>query len=315
MGTYGSIMLSGADRGRADEWASIAQNKLKELERAWSVFRSGSEVGRINAAAGDAPVPVSAVTRDAVAAAIRYGSLSGGAFDVTVGPLMKLWGFRSDVPPDQPPPPEAIRETLERVGFRRIVVGPNTVFLERPGMVLDLGGIAKGLAVDAVCEELRRRGARNFLVNLGGNIRVFGRVGPKRPWRVGVRDPFDREKLLGVLALESGEAVATSGNYERFVEIGGRRYAHILDPRTGRPVEGMAGVTVVARSAGEADAMSTALFVLGVERGREALRYVPGCHAVFIPDRRPAEAFVTGGLMRRMQPEIGWMLRMRSLDP
>jgi thiamine biosynthesis lipoprotein len=135
-----------------------------------------------------------------------------------------------------------------------------------------------------------------MLINLGGNIRVGGQPEPQRQWKVGVRDPFHRTQTVGAIRLPAGWALATSGNYERTVEIDGKRYAHIVDPRTGLPVEGMAGVTVLCPSATAADALSTALFVVGMDGITALLAKIPQCEAIIIPDRAPLELWVTEGI-------------------
>ena len=134
------------------------------------------------------------------------------------------------------------------------------------------------------------------MVDLGGNIRCAGCARPGTPWKIGVRNPFRRDEIIGALALPDGMAVATSGNYERFVTIAGQRYAHILDPRTGYPVKGMAAVTVVSTNAVEADALSTALFVMGLRRGAEWLVHRSGPEALFVPDIQPPQAWITRGM-------------------
>ena len=176
-----------------------------------------------------------------------------------------------------------------------------------PEMQLDLGGIAKGYAVDRAFEALRDMGETDFLINLAGNMRAHGRPAPTRPgWRIGIRNPFAEGTHFGTLVLADGEGIATSGSYERYVIIDGVRHGHILDPRNGRPVSGMIAVTVVATSAMEADALSTALFVLGPEAGAELLQAHPGCGAIFVPDVHPRRLRVTRGLKDRFRPEPAW---------
>jgi len=169
-------------------------------------------------------------------------------------------------------------------------------------MSVDLGGIGKGYAVDMAFEMVRRSGVNAAMLDLGGNIRVLGQADSGTNWTIGVRNPFEREQMLGKIALPNGMAVATSGNYERFVEMGGRRYSHIIDPRTGYPVEGMAGVTVVAPDASMSDALSTGLFVLGSQASLDVLKSLPGAEALFIPDRARIEIWLTAGMERLFVP-------------
>jgi thiamine biosynthesis lipoprotein len=304
MGTTVSITASGRERDRAGAYAGDVRPAVEDMESRWSVYRADSEISRLGRAAGKEAVPVSRETVRTLRLALKYAELSGGAFDPTVGPLVRLWGFSGGAVPKAVPDGRRISDAMARVGYGRLLVGDDSARLAAPGMMVDLGGIGKGYAADVCWERLRRMGARHAMVNMGGNVRCIGLAGPGRRWRIGMRNPFDREKLLGVIDLPPGMAVATSGNYERFVTIGGKRYAHILDPRTGRPVEGMAGVTVIARTAVEADAMSTALFVLGPTRqAGAALARLPGCHAAFVPDALPPRLVLSGGFGRYFTPD------------
>lgn len=274
MGTVAAATFHGGDAARAEEGAEIVRAAFAEVEAGLSVFSPDSLVSRLNDG-GEALFPAPAEPADfspakVVAAALAAASDTGGAFDPTVDPLMRLWGFRGGMRMAAPPSDDEIAAAMEKVDWRSVSVSPAgdgfvRVSFAKPGMRLDLGGIAKGYAVDLAFERLRAAGFTDFLLNLGGNIRVSGRPSPDRAeWTVAVRDPGDPSRLAGeTVMLGDGEAVATSGSYERFVEIGGRRYSHIVDPRTGRPAARQGSVTVVAQTAMEADAFSTALFVEG----------------------------------------------------
>lgn len=144
-------------------------------------------------------------------------------------------------------------------------------------------------------------------------MRAIGHPRPGDAWHIGVRNPFNRDEIIGTLRLDSGMAVATSGNYERFVMIDGRRYTHIIDPRTGMPVAGMAGVTVIAPTAGETDGLSTGLFILGVERGAAVIGAQPGCGAIFVPDVQPAVAYVTPEFAARFEATPAWRSRVSAI--
>ncbi len=169
-------------------------------------------------------------------------------------------------------------------------------------MQLDFGGIAKGYAVDVCFNELKDKGFKNYIVNIGGNLRVSGQATPTRLWTIGVRNPFDKSEIIGKLRLPSGMALATSGNYERFEYIDGKRYTHIIDPRTGKPVAGMAGTTVLSSTAVETDAMSTTLYVLGIDDGMAALAQTPDCCALFIPDKQPIQIIITPAFAALFEP-------------
>ncbi|NLF22616.1 MAG: FAD:protein FMN transferase [Lentisphaerae bacterium] len=294
------------------------------VENRLSFFRETSDIARINRQAGTGiPVAVAAGTADVLAQALSVARESGGAFDPTVAPLMRLWGFRGGVTNLARPAHEALGGTLALVDWRQVTLvvtaaPPHAaVHLARPGMELDLGGIAKGYAVDQAYDALLREGCSVFLVNLAGNMR--GRGAPaagRRGWRIGIRDPLQVQAgaWLGTLTLEDGEALATSGNYERFVVVEGERVPHIIDPRDGQPARGLISVTVLAGSALEADALSTALFVLGVDQRRTVLRAHPGCGAVYLTDTRPPRLRVTPELHGRFRPAPGWKTAVEWVD-
>ncbi len=294
MGTQASVTVAAQYRDRLPELTDEVRALFRDLENKLSTYRSDSEISRLAATAGSSPMAVSADTYRVLELSRQYGELSHGAFDITVAPLVRLWGFGGR-PPHNPPDPGVIAERLNLVNFRKIELKKGTAFLPA-GMSVDLGGIGKGFAVDKAIEASRISSVRAVMVDLGGNIRVLGQAEPDVTWTIGIRNPFDRQHVLGRVFLPDGMAVATSGNYERFVEMGGRRYSHIIDPRTGYPVEGMAAVTVVSPDATTSDVLSTALFVLGPESGLEVLSHLPGTEALFIPDRDPIEVWLTPGM-------------------
>jgi thiamine biosynthesis lipoprotein len=313
MGTLATITVPPEQRNRLSELTRVARKEFLRLENLFSVYRRHSEISRLAQSAGRAPIAVSDDTRRILELSKRYGELSGGAFDVTVGPLVRLWGFGADSH-HAVPDPARIEETKKLVDFRRIELKGGSAYLPED-MRVDLGGIGKGYAVDSAYDILRAGGTGAVLIDLGGNIRVMGQARPGEAWTVGVRNPYDRELVLGKIGLRDGMAVATSGNYERFVEMAGRRYSHIIDPRTGYPSEGMAAVTVVCPDATMTDAMSTSLFVLGMEAGREMMRKLAGVEAAFIPDRYPVEIWLTAGMAKLFNPAPEFASSIRMLKP
>lgn len=316
MGTLVSVSVSAEGADALERVSETSQRMLEAFEAELSSYREESAISRVNRHADDAPVPLSEAGAAAVELAMGVGRLSGGAFDPTVGPLMALWGFRGGTA--AVPPAQALAETLARVGLEHLIFERTpqggTLRVDQAGVWVDLGGVAKGVAVDQLFEQLARSGVTDLMINLAGNMRVAGRArAGRRGWRIGVRDPFARDQILGVVELTGGMAVATSGNYERFVTIDGRRYAHILDPRSGWPVEGMAGVTVLAPTAGLADALSTALFVLGAEEGAALLAHYPEVSALFVRDRHPVLLEATPSFARRFEPLPEWRDAVRLL--
>lgn len=288
MGTVAAVQC--ADHASAAHVRDTASAVFDEVNREFSVWRDDSVLSGINRAAGTAQyVAVPSTLAKVLETALRFCDASNGAFNPLIGPAMRLWGFNGAMQNFQTPTDAAVnlaaaladRDALEIISD----AGETRVRLNKTGMLLDLGGIAKGYAVDLAWDRLKASGQNNTLFDLGGNLRAIGEAAPGRGgWRTGVRNPFEPEGLLGIFLLKDGEAAATSGHYERFVQIDGVRYAHIMDGRTGRPVTGMAGVTVIAPDAMTADALSTALFILGPRQGIELLRRYHTCEAIWIPD-------------------------------
>ena len=210
--------------------------------------------------------------------------MSGGAFDITVSPIVALWGFfreKGHVPPDK-----EIEKLLPAVSYKNIVVKKNaetkksgTVFFKDIKTQIDLGAIGKGYAVDKALEIIKKCGVDNGCINLGGNIYVLGTPPGKNAWKIGVQHPRNVNEILGYLELKN-EATATSGDYERFFEFNGKRYSHIINPQTGRPVSGTIATTIVAPTGTEVDVLSTIVFVLGREKGLELIKKIPNADAM-----------------------------------
>ena len=301
MGTFASVTLRGDDAGRIEAVQVQTRDILDEVNRRMSVYIPESEISALNSGSTQA-VAISTLTHDMLNQVRHYTQLTEGAFDATVMPLITLWGFSTGTRPLSVPTDEAIRAARILTGIDRLELDADSARFTQPGMRIDLGGIAKGFAVDRCYDAITAQQPLNLIVNLGGNLRVHGTATSRRSWNIGVQHPFEKDQTLGVLTLQSGMALATSGNYERFIILNGKRYTHIIDPRTGRPVEGMAGVTVLSSTATEADALSTALFVLGIDRAAAILAKAPGSHALLVPDRQPVEIYVSAGLMPFFEP-------------
>ncbi len=255
----------------ADETEAVratVEAALGQVDALMSTYRSDSELSAFNAAGAKTWLEVAPDTAAVMAEALRTGSLSGGAFDVTVGPLVDLWGFgpgdRQGVPGD-----EAIADAAALSGQNALQFVPGRgMAKDRDGLRVDLSGIAKGHAVDLVAERLEAAGFDSYLIDVGGELKSRGRKADGAIWRVGIERPVPGERQVQRVVTLEGGAIATSGDYRNFFERGGRRYSHTIDPRTGRPVEHtLASVSVVADSAMTADALSTALMVMGPEEG------------------------------------------------
>jgi len=282
MGTQVTVTVFAADGKARLRAVEAAFDRISAVERLMSAHDPESELSRVNAEAADTPVAVSAEMFDVLAKAGRHYRLSQGAFDVTVMPLVRLWTAAAEA--GRAPSQEALKRTLEAVGYDKLVLDAEkrTVGFSREGMGLALGGIAKGYAVDLAVEALRRAGVTSAVVDAGGDIRVLGRHPTGRTWLIGLRNPFsDDDKPLKTLDLADC-AVATSGDYERSYTIAGKRYSHIFDPRTGLSVRDAHSVTVVAPDATQADALATAVSVLGPERGIALVETIPSTECFFI---------------------------------
>ena len=276
-----------------------AFDEFDRLDRLHSVWKEGSDVLRVNAEAGRAAVKVSPETLDVLRVANEVSEWTGGKFDVTFGALSGLWKFDHDQD-NQIPNPEDVRKQLPLIDFRDVEIngGAGTVFLRRPGMRMHLGGIGKGYAVDRAAAILRAAGVSNFLIQAGGDLYAGGARGD-RPWRAGIRDPRGAvDRIFAALNLRD-ETFSTSGDYERYFIRDGRRYHHILDPDDGQPARGSRSVTIVARRAVLADALSTGVFVLGPQTGMALIEKLPDVEGVIVSDRN--EVLVSSGLKGRLE--------------
>jgi thiamine biosynthesis lipoprotein len=297
----GSALLLTAytsDEGTANAAFDAAIAEFDRLDRLLSVWKEGSEVQRLNAAAGKHPVPVGAEVRQLLAVARQVSEWTGGAFDVTVGALAGLWKFDHDQD-DRIPAPGDIARQVGLVDFRalRIDEGGGTVRLAKEGMRVHVGGIGKGYALDRASAIVRRHGLRDFMIQAGGDLVVAGRRGD-RAWRVGIRDPRGAEdQSFAALDLQD-EALSTSGDYERFFLREGRRYHHILDPKRGAPADASRSVTILTSRSVLADALSTGVFVLGPAQGMALIERLPGVEGVIVSGRN--EVLVSSGLRDRV---------------
>lgn len=283
LGTVCSLrIIEGGSAKTADE----VFQRLRAIEDRMSANKDGTEVASVNAAAGGRPVRVSQDTFYVISKAIEYARLSQGGFDISVGPLVKLWNIGTDQA--RVPSKAEIAAALPLVDYRNVELDAanSTVRLALPGMRLDLGAIAKGYAADETAKILAKHNVKSAVVDLGGNVLVFGAKKDGSPWRVGVQDPrSDRGTYLGIVT-GGAMTVVTSGIYERFFVEQGKHYHHILNTKTGYPVEnGLVSVSIIATSSIDADALSTSLFALGLTKGMEAAKTLPGVHVIFIDDK------------------------------
>jgi thiamine biosynthesis lipoprotein len=300
----GTVITHRVFGSRREEAVRAAVEETGRLERRLSRFLPDSDIGRLNAAAGRSAVVVGEETFEILLAARRFSECSRGAFDVTVCPLVALWDVlhRRSAPPDK----KEIQKLLGLVGSASLVLDAagRTACLSKPGQAVDLGGIGKGYAADKVTCIFKAFGIESAFTNFGGNVAALGYKPDGTPWRVGITHPRQSGALIGAVAV-AGRSVVTSGDYQRFfIASDGRRYHHLLDPRTGYPAgNGFVSATVVAESSMTADALSTALFVLGPEEGLKVLASYPGAEAVTVDADMTVR--VTRGLRDAFTPNHG----------
>lgn len=271
--------------------------EFERLEALMSVWRPGSDVLRINAAAGDHAVAVSADVRDALRIARQVSEWTEGTFDVTFGALADVWKFDHDQD-NTIPSGDAIRARLPLVDYRQIDIDERagTVFLKRAGMRVHLGGIGKGYAVERASAILRRAGLRDFMIQAGGDLYVGGHK-DGRPWKLGINDPRGPDGRSFATIELTDSTFSTSGDYARFFMKDGVRYHHILDPRTGQPARLCRSVTIASDSPVLADAVSKGVFILGPEKGMALIERLPHVEGVVVSARN--EVLVSSGLKDR----------------
>ena len=287
MGTRYSIQFGhSVDRAaRADLQTSIEAD-LERINRLMSTWRDDSEISRFNAHDSTEWFAVSAETVRVVEAALAVSGLSEGAFDITAAPLIAVWGFDTDLPGQAIPDDAAIAAAQRRVGAHLLAVRDDPPALRKlqAGVSVDLSAIAKGYAVDRLAARIAAAGVRDFLVEIGGELCTRGINADGRPWTIAIENPAP-ERAPPALVRPGYRCVATSGDYRNFFEIDGRRYAHVIDPRTGAPVaHALASVTIVADDAMSADAWATAVLVMGPERGLELARRYNAAALLIIRD-------------------------------
>jgi thiamine biosynthesis lipoprotein len=288
----------------ADEPGTLAAmaavfDEFDRLDAMMSVWREGSDIVRLNAAAGDHPVPVSPEVREVLGLARQVSEWTGGAFDVTFGALSGLWKFDNQDKDETVPDRDEVRRRLPLINYRDVEVDDRaeTAYLKRRGMQVNLGGIGKGYAVDRAVDILRRRGRKDFLIQAGGDLYAAGRRGD-RPWRLGIRDPRGpADKSFAALDLTDG-TFSTSGDYERFFFKGGVRYHHILDLSVGEPARKCRSVTLVTERAVIADALAKGVFILGPDAGMALIERLPKVDGVIVSARN--EVLISSRLKNRL---------------
>ena len=278
MGTSIVVELWADERVAGEAAIAAVMDEMHRIDRTMSPFKEDSELSRINREAHAAPVPVSVEMARLIVRAAEFSELSGGAFDITYAAVGHLYDYRNRVRPSD----EELEKARAAIGWRGLVLDSQarTVRFARPGMRIDLGGFAKGHAVDNATAILRRRGIAHGMVSAGGDSRVIGdRRG--RPWTIGVRDPRRPGQVAAMLPLED-VSISTSGDYERYFDADGTRFHHLIDPATGKSPREIQSVTILASDGLTSEALSKIVFVLGVERGMALVESQSGVDAVVV---------------------------------
>jgi thiamine biosynthesis lipoprotein len=308
MGTFSRVVVIAKTERTANRCIEAAFDVQNHIESLMSDYRDDSELSKVNRDAAEGPVPVSEMTFEVLRRAVHFSKLSEGAFDVTVGPLVDLWRKAGET--NEPPTEEALAEARRKVGSDKLILDEKnrTVRFAVEGMRVDLGGIAKGYAADKSVEAMKERGAIGGMVAIAGDIRCFGQ--PPRGqehWRIGLQDPNVAPDELGpsrpllVFAL-TNEGVSTSGDYRRFVKVQGEKQSHIIDPGTGNGANKLVSDTIIAPDATSSDALSTAVNVLGIERGLSLIERLPSVEAILIPSGAGAAVVYSSGAKAYVVP-------------
>lgn len=284
MGNRFEICVCGDDASWAEQCIGKAIIEIQRIEKLLTTFDEGSETNLINRNAGIMPVKVSAETFYLVRRSIKLSGLTQGAFDITYGSVDKrLWNF--DTTMTSLPDPAIARRSVRLINYRNIILDNLnlTVFLKEKGMRIGFGGIGKGYAADRARTLLQNEGVKDGFVNAAGDLTAWGNQPDGKPWTIGIANPDAKQYPFSTLQI-SDSAVATSGNYEKFVVIDGNKYSHTIDPKTGLPVTGIKSVTIISPHAEVSDALATPVMIMGTEVGLDLINQIHGIGCIIVDD-------------------------------
>lgn len=277
MGTFWRVSVIGVDEAKAQALRAKVQAQLDADDRLLSTWKNDSALMRFNHAADTRPWPVSEAMADIVTLSLRIGAKTDGAMDITVGPLVNLWGFGPDKQPVATPDAQAIAAAKARTGLQHLQVinQSGRQFLQKdiPDLFVDLSTVGEGYAADHLARLMEQEGISRYLVSVGGALVSRGMNGEGKPWRVAIQKPTDRENAVQAIVDINGHGISTSGSYRNYYELDGKRISHFIDPQTGQPItHKLVSVTVIAPTALEADGWDTGLMVLGPEKAQQVVR-------------------------------------------
>ncbi|SKB48130.1 FAD:protein FMN transferase [Daejeonella lutea] len=284
MGSRFDITIVAKDSALAERYIDTVIAEVDRIENLISDWRPQTQVSEINRNAGIRPVKVDREVFELTERALYLSRITDGAFDISFAAMDRIWKFDGSM--KEMPAPEAIRRSVEKVGYKNIILDRenSTVFLKLPGMKIGFGALGEGYAADQCRNMMKAKGVTAGIVNGSGDMNTWGRHPNGDSWKIGVTNPVDDNELFAILPLEEKAAV-TSGSYEKYVVFNGKRYAHIINPKTGYPVSGLSSVTIVGPSAEFANGLSTSIMVLGKRRGLRLLRYFPKYRGIFVSDK------------------------------
>lgn len=284
LGSPFEITVVAKDTVEGDHFTALAIDEVKRIENLISDWIPTTQISLVNQNAGIQPVKVDQEVYDLVERAIKISKLTSGAFDISYASMDKIWKFDGSM--KEMPSEEAIKKSVEKVGYQNIILNPQdtSIFLKIKGMKLGLGGIGQGYIADKIKALLQVKGCKSGLVNVSGDINTWGKQPDGQSWTVGVVNPMNKNKVFATFPLDDA-AVETSGSYEKFVTFKGKRYSHIIDPRTGYPASGIVSVSVFAKQTEIADALATGIFVLGVEVGLDLINQLNGIGCIIVDDK------------------------------
>ena len=283
MGTLVEISIQESNKKLAQKAINKSFNEMSRLEKIMSSYLPDSELTRFNSlAGGEVKVPVSPDLLKVVQRGVYWGKLSNGAIDISIGPAIKLWEFNSERPviPDK----KNLVDAAKFINYKDIIIEGNSISLKKKGMSLNLGAIGKGFAVDQAIRELKKLGIKSGVINAGGDLRAFGLITGKRPWHIGIQHPRKPEQIIVSLDIKD-KGIATTGDYQRYFIKNKARYHHILNPQNGWPTNKTISATVVADTVMDADALSTALFILGTKKGIDFINSLERVEGMIVSDR------------------------------
>ena len=284
LGSPFEITVVAKDSVQGNLFSDLAITEVRRIENLISDWIPTSQISKVNHNAGISPIKVDKEVYDLVDRATKISKLTSGAFDISYASMDRIWKFDGSM--KEMPTPEEIRKSVEKVGYQNIILNPKdtTIFLKNKGMKLGLGGIGQGYIADKIKVLLQEKGCNSGLVNVSGDINTWGKQPNGNLWTVGIVNPMNKNKVFATFPLDDS-AVETSGSYEKYVTFNGKRYSHIIDPRTGYPATGIISVSVFAKQTELADALATGIFVMGVEVGLDLVNQLKGIGCIIVDDK------------------------------